>query len=507
MKDLDELRARLLEVDDLNSAASLARWDQMAYMPNGGGAARARQLATLGKLAHEKFIDPAVGRLLDRLERDMASLPPDSDDASLVRVTRRIYERSIRVPASLVAEFDEEAAKAYQAWTVARPTNDFAAVSPLLENLLELSRRRANCFPGYESIADPLIALDDEGMTASSVRELFQALRGFLVPLVRAIATRAPSDASCLQQPAQADKQLAFARHVIEAFGFDFARGRLDLAPHPFSTRIALDDIRVTTRVRERDFTESLFIALHEAGHGLYAQGGREELEGTPLADPPSAGLDESQARLWENLVGRSRGFWEHFYPRLRDALPEQLNRVDLDTFYRAINRVERSLIRGQADEVTYNLHIMLRFELELDLLEGRLAVKDLASAWRERFEAEFGLPVPNDSEGVLQDVHWFSGRIGGVFQGYTLGNVMSAQLYAAAVHADPRIPQQIATGEFSALRGWLNRNVYVHGAKFTANETIKRATGQQISIQPYVEYLRRKYVPLYQLDGLEFSH
>jgi carboxypeptidase Taq len=501
MKDLDELRARLLEVDDLNSAASLARWDQMAYMPDGGTSARGRQLATLGALAHAKFTDPAVGRLLDRLDIETARLDPDSDEASLVRVTRRLFDRAVHVPASLVAELDEAAATTYQAWTVARSTNDFALVAPLLENLLEISRRRANCFPGYDSIADPLIAIDDEGMTASSLRELFRELRVHLLPLVRAIAAQPAPEASFLALPVPPERQLGFARQVIEAFGFDFERGRLDLAPHPFSTRISLDDIRITTRVRENNFTESLFIALHETGHGLYAQGGSRPLAGTPLADPPSAGLDESQARLWENLVGRSRGFWEHFYPELQRTLPQQLGNVDLDEFHRAINRVERSLIRGQADEVTYNLHIMLRFELELDLLEGRIASRDLASVWRERFEDDFGIPVPDDARGVLQDVHWFSGRIGGVFQAYTLGNIMSAQLHAAAMAAHPAIAAEIARGRFGMLLGWLQQNVYVHGAKFSANQVMRSATGKEISISPYVDYLWRKYQPLYQLD------
>ncbi len=506
MKDLDELRARLLEIDDLQGAASLARWDQMTYMPAGGGAARGRQLATLTRLAHEKLTDVSMGRLLDRVARETASLSPDSVEASLVRVTRRLYDRSVRVPVSLVAEIEEQAARTYQAWTRARPANDFASVSPLLEKVLELSRRRAECFPGYECIADPLIALEDEGMTASDIRQMFQALRAQLVPLVRAIAARPPADASCLRQVVPAGRQLEIARQAIGAIGYDFERGRLDLTPHPFSTRIALDDVRVTTRVRDDNFTESLFIALHEAGHGLYEQGGSQDLEGSPLKGPPSAGLDESQARLWENLVGRSRGFWEYFYPRLRQALPEQLAGVDLETFYRAINRVQPSLLRGQADEVTYNLHVMLRFDLELDLLEGRVAIKDLAQVWRERFEADLGLPVPDDTHGVLQDVHWYTGRIGGVFQGYTLGNIMSAQLYAAAVAAHPEIPARLATGEFGTLQTWLRTNVYRHGAKFTAGELMRRATGQEMSIEPYVDYLWRKNQPLYQLPPREIA-
>ncbi|MEO8178031.1 MAG: carboxypeptidase M32 [Deltaproteobacteria bacterium] len=502
LKDLDELRVRLLEIDDLDSTASLARWDQMVCMPSGGGSARGRQLATLGRLAHEKLIDPEMGRLLDRLDHELHSLPPEDDDAALVRVTRRRYERSARVPASLVAALDEHAAKAYQVWTRARPANDFAAVRPHLEKLLDLSRERANCASEYESIADPLIALDDEGMKASSIRELFRVLRARLVPLVRAITSVPAVDTSCVRQGAAAEHQLAFARRVMKAFGYDFERGRLDLTPHPFSAKIAHDDVRATTRVRPDNLTECLFIALHEAGHGIYSQGGRAELEGTPLATPPSAGLDESQARLWENVVGRSRGFWEHFYPQLQREFPQQLGAVALDTFHRAINSVERSLLRGQADEVTYNLHVMLRFDLEIDLLEGRLEVKDLARAWRERFEADFGIPVPDDARGVLQDVHWYSGRIGGVFQGYTLGNLMSAQLYAGAIAAHPEIPEQIANGKFETLRYWLRDNVYVHGAKFTANEVMRRATGSDVSIEPYVEYLNRKYRPLYALDA-----
>lgn len=500
MKALDELRARLLEVDDLNSVAALARWDQMTQMPDGGAATRGRHLATLSRMAHEKLTDPAVGRLLERLERQTASLPPDTDEASLVRVTRRRYERTIRVPASLMAELDREATDTYHLWRVARPAGDFAAVVPQLQKLLDLSRRLADCFPGYESVADPLIDLDDEGIRASTVRDLFRALREQLVPLLRAIASRPCPDTSFLQRSAPAHQQLAIAREAIEAFGYDFDRGRLDLTPHPFSTRIALDDVRITTRVSEGHLGECFFIALHEAGHGLYEQGGRAELAGSPLAGPPSAGADESQARLWENVVGRSEPFWQYFYPRMKQAFPGLLDDIDPGRFYRAINHVRPSLLRGQADEITYNLHIMLRFDLELDLLEGRVAAPDLARTWRERFEADFGIPVPDDGQGVLQDVHWYSGRIGGVFQGYVLGNIMSAQLFAAAVSARSGISAEIARGEFGGLREWLRQNVYVHGAKFTATELMRRATGRDLSIQPYVDYLWTKYQRLYDL-------
>jgi carboxypeptidase Taq len=493
---LDELKARLIEVEDLQAAASLLRWDQMTYMPPGGSMARGRQIGTLSRLAHETFTDAAVGRLLDRLETE-AAFSADSDEAALVRVTRRLYEQSVRVPTALVSEFEEHAAATYQAWTVARPANDFPAVRPLLEKTLELSRAWADCFPGYASIADPLIELNDYGMKASGVRDVFAALRARLVPLMRAITSRPPADVSCLRQYAPADQQLAFGVKVVEACGYDFERGRLDLTAHPFATKFSLGDVRITTRVSKTDALDAVFTMLHECGHALYQQGIRSELDGTPLAASASFSVDESQARLWENIVGRSREFWEHFYPGLQQALPRQFAGVDIDTFYRAINCVEPSLVRGSADEVTYNLHVILRFDLELDLLEGRLAVADLPRVWRERFEADFGIPVPDDRDGVLQDVHWYAGRIGGAFQGYTLGNVMSAQFFAAALAAHPEIPAQMAAGQFGTLHGWLRENIYQHGAKYTGSEVLRRATGMDMTTEPYLDYLWGKYQSL----------
>jgi carboxypeptidase Taq len=496
----DELKARLLEVNDLGSAAALLRWDQATYMPPGGAEARGRQTATLGRLAHEKFTDAALGRLLDELERETRDLPYDSDEASLVRVTRREYDRAVKVPAAFVSQMSEHDALSYQAWTEARPANDFARMRPLLEQTLDHSRRLAGFFPGYESIADPLIDYSDYGMKAASVRVLFAELRARLVPLVRAITAQPPADGSCLRQHAPAADQLAFGVSVIRRYGYDFDRGRQDKTHHPFMTKFSLGDVRITTRVREDDLTDALFSTMHECGHALYEQGIRREYEGLPLAEGVSAGVHESQSRLWENLVGRSRGFWEHFYPRLQAAFPAQLGAVPLDTFYRAINKVARSLIRTDADEVTYNLHVMLRFDLELDLLEGRLAVKDLPDAWRARVKADLGLEPADDRDGALQDVHWYAGLIGGQFQGYTIGNILSAQFFAAATRAHAAIPGEIARGEFGTLHAWLRENVYQHGAKFTAAELVQRATGSGMSIEPYLEYLWRKYQPLYGL-------
>ncbi|HTP08932.1 MAG TPA: carboxypeptidase M32 [Anaerolineae bacterium] len=497
---LQELKARLLEVNDLNLANALLSWDQTTYMPPGGAAARGRQMATLGRLAHEKLTDPAIGKLLDELRLYEESLPYDSDDASLIRVTRREYERNIKIPADFVAQLNEQQAESYQVWTEARPANDFKRVQPYLEKTLELSRQLANYFPGYEHIADPLIDFADEGMKVSKVRPLFAALRAQLVPIVQAITSQPPADDACLKQIYPEDQQLAFGREVIKLYGYDFNRGRQDKTHHPFMTKFSLGDVRITTRVQERNLSDALFSTLHEGGHAMYEQGIRMDLEGTPLAGGTSSGVHESQSRTWENLVGRSRNFWTFFYPQLQAAFPQQLKSVSFETFYRAINRVARSLIRVDADEVTYNLHVMIRFDLETALLEGTLAVRDLAEAWHARYQSDLGLHAPDDRDGVLQDVHWYGGLIGGSFQGYTLGNLISAQFFAAALQAYPQIPDEMRLGQFDTLRGWLTQNVYQHGSKFTANEVIERATGKPLSIEPYINYLRTKYGELYHL-------
>jgi len=500
---LAELKRRLLEISDLNCAGAVLGWDQATYMPKGGAAARARQGATLSRLAHEKFTDPALGRLLDGLAAFAERLPEDSDDASLVRVVRHDFEKAIKVPAQFVARWSEHGSASYDAWTRARPANDFAVMRSFLEKSLEFSRAYAGYLGPYDHIADPLIDDPDEGMTVAAVRALFNELRTALVPIVRAITEQPPTDDSCLRGNFPEPRQLEFAFLVIRRFGYDLDRGRLDKTHHPFCTKFSSGDVRITTRVNDNEIGEALFSTLHEAGHALYEQGVNAALEGTRLGSGTSMGVHESQSRLWENLVGRSRGFWEHFYPPLCDTFPEHFKKVPLETFYRAINKVECSLIRTDADEVTYNLHIMLRFDLELDLLEGRLEVRDLPEAWRARFEADFGLTPPDDRDGCLQDVHWYGGSVGGAFQSYTIGNILSAQFYSAAVKAHPGIPEEIAKGEFGSLHGWLKQRLYRHGRKLKPDEVIKRATGRAMSIKPYIGYLRGKYGELYRLPPM----
>jgi carboxypeptidase Taq len=499
-KKLAELKARLGEVNDLSSAAAVLAWDQMTYLPPAAGAARGRQLATLARIIQEKMIDPAVGHLLDDLRPYEEGLPFDHDDASLIRVARRDYDRATRVPPAFTEKFNAHASETYMVWAGARPANNFEQVRPYLEKTLDLSREMANFFPGYEHIADPLIDFADYGMKAASVRKLFSDLRAAQVPIVQAITSQEPADDSCIRKVFPETQQMAFCEQLVRAIGYDFQRGRVDKTHHPFTTTFSISDVRITTRVKENYLGECLFSNIHEAGHALYEQGVDPKYDGLPLMGGTSAGVHESQSRLWENLVGRSRGFWEFFFPQLQKAFPEQLKGIDLDTFYRAINKVQRSLIRTDADEVTYNLHVMLRFEFELALLEGTLAVKDLPEAWRSRFQADLGITPPDDKDGVLQDVHWYGGNIGGVFQGYTLGNVIGAQFFEVALKQHPQIPDEIRQGKFETLHKWLIANVYRHGRKFTAPELIKRVTGSDLSIEPYIRYLRSKYGELYQL-------
>jgi carboxypeptidase Taq len=499
-KQLNTLKTRLTEASDLQNIGAVLGWDESTYMPKGGAAARGRQSALIARIAHEKSIDPEIGKLLDELRPYEESLPYDSDEASLIRVARREFERAIKVPPKFMGELFEHFSKIYNAWVTARPANDFKSLVPLLEKGVDLSRQLSDFFPGYEHIADPLIDFADYGMKATTLRSLFAQLRREMVPIVQAITSQPPADDSCLKQHYPKAGQLAFGEEVIKVLGYDFDRGRQDLTHHPFTTKFSIGDVRITTRVNENDMTDGLFSTIHEAGHAMYEQGIRMELEATPLGTGTSAGVHESQSRTWENLVGRSRGFWEYFYPRLQKRFPNQLKEVSLDSFYRAVNKVHPSLIRTDADEVTYNLHVMIRFDIELALLEGNLLVRDLPESWHGRYVSDIGVRAPDDRDGVLQDVHWFSGPVGGSFQGYTLGNIMGSLFYAQAMKAHPEIPDQMVQGKFDTLHNWLIENIYQHGSKFTANELIERITGGPLTIQPYIAYLKTKYGELYKL-------
>ncbi len=505
MDKFNELKSRLALVHDLNMAGAVLSWDNETYMPPGGAEARAQQMGTLNSLAHEKFTSDEIGKLLDELKEYEANLAYDSDEASLLRVARREYKRRTRVPTEFVARMTETQALSYNEWVKARPQSDFAAVAPWLEKILDLSLEYSSFFSkngngATAHVADPLIDVADTGMSAAEIRRVFGELREELRPIVRVITAQPPADDSCLKQFFPEDEQLKFGLATAQELGYDLERGRQDKTAHPFMTSFSIGDVRITTRVKEYDWSEAFFSTIHEAGHAMYGQGHARSLERTMLAEGTSAGVHESQSRLWENLVGRSRNFWEYKYPALQAAFPSQFGNVSLDTFYRAVNKVEPSLIRTDADEVTYNLHVMMRFEFELQMLEGKLKIRDLPDAWDETIARDIGVTPPTLSQGVMQDVHWYGGQIGGVFQGYTLGNILSAQFFDTAVKQHPDIPDQIRRGEFATLHGWLKDNIYAPGSKFLPDELIRRVTGEGLNIKPYIAYLRNKYGELYDL-------
>ena len=487
---LAELRRRLGEVSDLRSAAAVLDWDQMVKMPPAGAAVRAERLATLERVAHEAFTDERVGSLLEQLRPLEGSLPPDSDDASLIRVARRDYDKAVRVPSALAAEITKAASEGMEAWVAARAANDYDAFRPWLDRHLELKRRYVDCFETADDPYDVLLDDYEPGTTTAETRAVFDRLKEQLVPLIAEVAS--DEDDSFMRGPFSEDGQRALSLEAMTAFGFDPESFRLDVAVHPFCTHFATSDIRVTTRYQEHDL-ESLFSSMHEIGHGVYERGVSPALERTPLATGCSSGLHESQSRLWENVVGRSLPFWRWFYPRAQATFPDVLGDVPLESFHRAVNRVRPSFIRVDADEVTYGLHIILRFELEQELLSGALSTADLPEAWNARFARFFGLEVPEPRLGVLQDVHWSAGAFG-YFPTYQLGNVMSVQIWEAARAALPDLDEQFEQGDFSALGEWLRESLYALGRKLTPKETLERVAGAPLDPEPYLRYLREKY-------------
>ncbi|MDQ7827379.1 MAG: carboxypeptidase M32 [Armatimonadota bacterium] len=495
---VQRLREHLAPIVDIHGALAILGWDQQTCMPPAAGRTRAEQRATLGRLAHELFTSAQTRELLTAAEREVDGLDPDSDEARLVRVVRRDLDRALRLPAEFVAERARAAALSVEAWRRARPANDFAAFAPWLEQMVTYARRTAD-YVGYQDHPyDALLDSYEPGMTAAEVRALFHRLREATVPLVRAIDRRgATVDAAFLRREYDEARQEAFGREVAAAFGYDWDRGRLDRAPHPFASGAGRDDVRITARYHRRYLPTGIFSIFHETGHALYEQGTDPTLARTPLARGASLGMHESQSRLWENLVGRSRAFWRRYFPTLRELFPEALRDVDVETFYRAVNLVEPGLIRTEADEVTYNLHIILRFDLEVALLEGAVRTAELPEAWRAKMLEYLGRAPATDADGVLQDIHWAQGSIG-YFPTYTLGNVISAQLFAAARAALPDLEAQIEQGAFAPLLGWLREHVHRHGRKFLPRELLERATGQAVTLEPYLEYLWSKYGDIY---------
>ena len=494
---LARLKAIVTEIADVNYASALLGWDQQVNMPPGGAEGRGNQLATLQTIAHARLTSPETGQLLDDLDGYAAQLDPDSDDARYIKAARRQYDKQTKVPGEWIAEFAQATTLGHQLWAKARAENNFALFQPSVEHIMELRRRYADFFAPYDHVYDPLLDDFEPGLKTADVKAIFDALRPQQVELIKAITARPQVESAFLYQPFEEQKQWDFGVEVITKMGHDWNRSRQDKVAHPFTTNFGVGDVRITTRIHPEYLGTGLFGTLHEAGHASYELGVDPRYDRGALAGGASFAIHESQSRMWENLVGRSYPFWQHFYPRLQEYFSSQLGNVSLDAFYKGINRVQPSLIRVEADEATYNLHIMLRLELEIALMEGSVAVKDLPEAWNTRFQDYLGITPPDNAKGVLQDVHWSSGYVG-YFSTYALGNLISAQIWERLNSDMPNLPDQIRRGEFSHWLGWLREHIHCYGAKYQPQELVKKVTGTKIDPAPYMRYLTQKYASIY---------
>jgi carboxypeptidase Taq len=493
-----ELIRRIKDYSLLGSCASVLGWDERTYMPHQGSAHRAEQMALLARLTHEMLTAPEIGTLLAEVEQAPLVLDPEADPAVNVREIRRHYDRAVKLPKELVEEIARVTIRAQQVWQEARQANNFAAFQPWLEKIVHLKRREAEAV-GYAAV--PYDALLDEyepGATTAEITRVFADLRAELVPLVAGItASGRKPRRDILEREYPVDRQQVFGQAAAAAIGFDFDSGRLDTTTHPFCSGMGPGDCRITTRYNVRHFNDAFFGILHEAGHGIYDQGLDPAHFGTPRGSAVSLGIHESQSRLWENQVGRSQPFWEHFFPRARQVFLGALRDVSRDDFLFAINDVQPSYIRVEADEATYNMHIILRFELEQALVSGDLKPADAPAAWNEKFRQFFQLTPPTDALGCLQDIHWSMGGLG-YFPTYTLGNLYAAQFMERARQDLGDLDGDFRRGEFGRLRGWLNEKIHRPGQRYRARDLCQRVTGKPLSHQPLLAYLRNKYAPLY---------
>lgn len=494
----NELISRLREIGQLDSTAALLDWDAETYMPKRGLDVRAEQLALLARLSHERMTDPAVGDLIERLDGQH----DDEVAETNVREIKRLYRRATKIPTKLVERIARVSTVAKESWQKARANSHFDTFKPHLAELVDLRCQVADAIGYQEERYDALLDEFEPGMTTKEVARLFGALREPLSEFVSAIAdSKANPNTSVLHRSFPVETQKLWCRQMAREIGFSFDSGRIDISTHPFCSGSAPTDVRLTTRYMEKFFNSATFGILHEAGHGLYEQGLPEEHLFTPRGQAVSLGIHESQSRLWENFVGRSRPFWERYYPQCRIAFSEALSDVSLDDFYFAINAVSPSLIRVEADEVTYNLHIILRFEIERDLISGKLAVGDLPEAWNHKMEHLVGIRPDNDAEGCLQDIHWSMGGFG-YFPTYALGNLYAAQFFARAQSDIPNLMEQIGRGEFAPLLEWLRIKIHRHGQHYRASELVQRVSGRALSIEPFLDYVSDKFAPLYGLDA-----
>ncbi len=496
---INQLNTLIGEIADLTGIQALLGWDQQVNMPSGGVSDRGNQMALIGGMMHDRITSDECGRLVADLEAEIDNLEADTDIARNVRRVKWQYEQYTKIPKQKMMEFMILTAQANEVWVKARKNNDFASYQPILQQIVEMRRELANYFKPYDHIYDPLLDMFEPGMKTAEVKKIFADLREKQVVLIKAIKEAKQVDNSFIKKYYDKELQEKFGRHVITKFGYDWNRGRMDVAPHPFTTGFGLGDIRITTRYLDDDGLSSLFSTMHESGHAMYSQGANPKFARTILQETTSLAFHESQSRMWENLVGRSKEFWTYFYPTFQMLFSKHLGNVDLETFYKGINRVEPSLIRVEADEATYNLHIMVRMEIEIGLLEGTIATKDLPEVWNTKMQDYLGITPPNDTLGVLQDVHWSGGMIG-YFPTYALGNLLSVQLWEKMLSDNPNIPDEMAKGEFSTILGWMREKVHQHGSKYDSQELIQKITGSKLSAEPYLRYLNKKYGEIYNL-------
>lgn len=498
---ITELRQRMAEISDLRHAMAVLQWDKNTLMPPLGAPLRTEQLSTLERITHERFTSERTGELIAAAEAELDHLPPDSVDARIVTETKRLYEKDRRVPLELAVAQRKASADGYDIWLAARQADDFALFAPGLQRNIELTREYVACFDGYDDPYD--VVLDDfaPGMLTTQVSELFAELRDGLVPLIEAVREY-EVDTAPLHVSYAVDGQRKLVDQVLRWMGFNDAAWRLDDTVHPFETSFAVDDIRLTTRYAEAYFPTSLYGAMHECGHGLYEAGVAPELQRTPLGSIRSSAIHESQSRLWENMVGRSRAFVSALHPAVTTHSGGVLDDLDRETLFRAVNAVSPSTIRIEADEATYGLHIVLRFELERALLSGDLAVTDLPEAWNNRMRDYLGVEVSSDAEGVLQDVHWAAGLIG-YFPTYALGNLIAGQLWEGVRSDIPDLDRQLAAHELQGLREWLRQKVHRHGSRYSDVELLDRVVGGPIRTGPFLSYLKAK---LTDVHGTTFA-
>lgn len=500
MTPYEKLLEAVYEIHDLTKAHSLLGWDRETNMPKAGSEARIQQMTTLGQIIHKKSTSDTLGELIETAAAERSDIDPDSNKARLIAYLQRTYEDARKLPADYVRRVSEVSGTARNVWMTARENNDFSAFQPHLEQVIALNQELATLY-GYEEEAyDALLDKFELGMKTADVRCIFDATKAATIPLREAIEARGTGvDDSLLHQPFSVEKQERFARYIAAAAGYDFERGHLGTVVHPFATSFSRNDARITTRWYPNFLNAGLFGTLHESGHAMYEQGTHPDLARTPLARGTSMGIHESQSRMIENVIGRSREFWQSHYPKLQETFPEQLGDVALDAFYRAINKVQASFIRVEADELTYNFHIILRFELEQAMLSGDLTAKELPTAWNDKMNELLGIVPQTDSEGCLQDVHWTRPGFG-YFPTYALGNLYAAQLYATATQQQPDIPEQLARGDTSGIVTWLRKHVHQHGRKYPPAELIQRATGKPLSHEPFVQYVTKKFSEIYEL-------